>query len=577
LRAVGVQRDIAGGGGVSSALPSSRLDAQDPPLARAVFLLLFVVFAATFAGPPSGPDGETVFQTTSALARRGSLALGGTPEAEALIAEGRAAPPGGFMVRVGADGESYYGWYGVGQALLGLPLYALGSAAGALMPGVQEAHEGHQRFGVGRSEYFEHLAFGLRNPLLGALLGWLLVVLARRSGLGGRTAFACGLGFGLTTFAWAQSRDCLGDVSAAFALLAALHALLRLRERPRVGRALAFGGWLGLAFLTQAALAPAVLVLGAGAVWVLGGGRVLRPGSRRRLWLWSLLPQVLALALWVTLNLWRFGSPWDSGYGAAVEGGLFGGSPLRALFGLTLAPGRGLLWMAPALVLVVEGARRTLRETGRGWVGLLLAVVGAVLLPVLFMRGWHGAWTYGPRYLLPALPYLWLLATPAFERAAQRGRLRRGGLRRGALVLGLLGLAVQLPGVLVDNYTYHDLAVRAARERFPLTEEVGAPAELEARRFEALQFDPGFAAPGVHWRILRHRVALEHESFSVRDLFKFESETLLEPLQERERGFGHLGWVDLRERLGGALWPVALILALLTALGLREASRALDA
>jgi hypothetical protein len=56
--------------------------------ALSVFLILLSLYTATFTGLPEVPESELEFQTTSALFRTGSFALGGTPEAEnALRAE----------------------------------------------------------------------------------------------------------------------------------------------------------------------------------------------------------------------------------------------------------------------------------------------------------------------------------------------------------------------------------------------------------------------------------------------------------------------------------------------------------
>lgn len=555
-------------------LPRGALEPSDRHLARAVFLLLLAIFSATFGGAPAGPDGEVVFQTASAIWREGSLALGGTPEAEALIAEAERSSPGGFSVRrgEGARAGSHFGWYGIGQSLLGLPLYAAGKLAALAFPDIQAAHRAHTRFGAARSEYFEHLFFGWRNALLTALVGLLLVLVARQLELGRTAAFLCGMGYGLATFAWPQARDVLGDVQGTFLLFVAFHTLLRLQRRATRRRAVVFGAWLGLAILTRTVLAPAVLVLDLALVWLLRRASATRedPVHRRRVLLVAALPQLAAALIWMVANHWRFGHVLDSGYGPALAGGLFGGSPLVALAGLFVSPSKGLIWMAPGLLLLVSGVRRARRNKHGALLVLVGSVTAAVFLPVIFLRGWHGAYTFGPRYVLPALPFLWVLAAQGFRRTGVDARVRPT-----AVALLGLGLAAQLPAALVDTLTYHDLALQAAPERFEAEPDL-PEAEREERRFEALQFDWGFAAPWVHWRILRHRVALGHDRFQAADLFRYPSELELTPAQPRERGFEHLAWVDLRRRLGGDIWPAVVLIALLAALGAIEAVRGLD-
>lgn len=576
----------------------ARLDAADRSLAWGAFLLLLAAYLLCFNGLPPGPDGEVSFQSTSALVRTGSLAIGGTPEAEGLIEFAEQAPPGGFSVRRGvAAGEPrYYGWFGVGHAVTGVPLYALGAGLAQLSRGTQAAHAADTRYGVRRSEYYEHLLVGLRNPLLTALTGFLLVLSARRLAIGRLAALLAALGYGLATFALPQARGWLGDVQGAFALAAAFHALLLLREELRMRSGLWFGLALALAFTTRVALVLAVGVMDLALVWLVLAMRHPAEASRRgdgvgRVLAAALLPQLLAGLGLLALNLARFGALLDTGYGEALAGGLYGGDPLRALLGLLVSPGKGLLWMAPPLLLALAGSRRLRSAGGRGLPILVVLATIAVVAPVLTLVGWHGAYSYGPRYLLPALPLLWILVASGMEGLPGAGWLlgRRAGpgstagdISPLAWILLVAGLVTQVPGALVDTTTYHELAVEAARERFPDPPGITHPADADAARFEALQWDWGFAAPWAHWRILRHRVALldgpegASERFPVAEVFRYPSELVLEPAQARERGFLHLAWIDHQLRLGGRSWPLLALVALQLLLGTSLVVRGLD-
>ncbi len=572
-------------------------DGADRALGWGAFLLLLSVYLLTFNGLPPGPDGEVSFQTTSALARTGSLALGGTPEAEALIEYAEASPPGGFSVRRGA-GEGpprHYGWFGVGHAVTGVPLYALGAGLARLSRGTQAAHAADTRYGAPRSEYYEHLLVGLRNPLLTALTGLLVVLSARRLGVGRLAALLAGLGYGLATFALPQARGWLSDVQGAFALAAAFHALLLLREDFDARHGLLLGLALTLAFTTRVSLLVAVGAMDLALLWL--ARAVGHPGEapRRRRGALRVVgaafaPQALGALLLLALNRLRFGDALDSGYGEALAGGLYGGEPLRGLLGLLVSPGKGLLWMAPALLLAAPGARRLRAAGGRGLPAILGLTALAVALPVVPLVGWHGAWTYGPRYVLPALPLLWILVASGLEGRPGAGWLlgRRagpgstaGGLSPLAWLLLLAGVVTQLPGALVDTTTHHELAVAAARERFP-EPEGATEADREARRFEALQWDWGFAAPWAHWRILRHRVAFldgpegASERFPAAEVFRFPTELVLTPAQPRERGFHHIAWVDHQLRLGGRSWPLMALVSVLLLLGSTLVVRGLD-
>lgn len=560
-------------------LSSPRLEAPERRVAWSVLLLVLAIYTATFGGLPGNVDGEVTFQTTSALWREGSLALGGTPEAEGLIEYAREHPEGAFSVREGkgAGAGRYYGWFGIGQSLVALPFYALGRGVALLAPSVAERHLEHQRYGVRRSEYFEHLLVGWRNPVLGALTAMLVTLFLLHLAIDRRIAFLAGLGYGLCTFAWPQARDSLGDLQGAFFLTLALHAGLRLWQGGGARHAALLGLGAALAPLTRVALAPAVLALDLALLpWWIGSRKRAREvptggASHRSLLLLAVLPQLVAAVLWSWTNWLRFDDLLDSGYAPAIAGGLFGGNPLRALLGLLVSPGKGLLWMAPGLLLLHAGLGRARGLSPRRGFVVVLVVVAAVLGPVLFLRGWGGAWTYGPRYCLPALPALWVLAATGFPRSSLDPRPRPA-----ALLLLLLGLVTQLPGVLVDTMTYHELAVRAAPETFEVPEGVEG-ADREAELFEAIHFHWGFAEPWAHWRILRHRVAGLGESFDSSEIFRGSPEGLvLTPAQERERGYGHLAWQDLADRLDARIWPALALVSVLLVAGVVAAVRGLD-
>ena len=556
--------------------PSSRGRAAPPALQRgdwlavgAVFFLLLAAYTATFVGLPDNPDAEVEFQTTSALARRGSFALGGTSEAELILSIEHHGQQG-YNVRPGGPGREgrFYSWSGVAQPLVALPFYFAGRALSFAFPVFEERHVQTTHFGAPRSEYFEHLLVGWRNPLLGALTGALVVLAARRSGARRVPALLAGLGYGLTTYAWPQARSTLSDVQATFflfvAFVACQAALERLEhgERPRVSTLLAFGCGLGGAFLTRMMTAPAVgvLVLLFAISAVRAARRAGTYGARELAF--GLGPAILAFLFFLWINELRFGDPLESGYGDVVSFAVwFTQPPQRGLFGLLLSPGGGLLWMAPLVLLLPVWLTDGYRRRAIGELALVLGVALAVLLPIAVSPAWHGGWTYGPRYILPLLPVLWVGVGVGLSLIAERA-----WGRWTAAALALLGLGTALPGVLVDTMTHLDLATQAARWAWP--DPPGATEfDREEFRFVEIKQDWRFAAPWAHARILAHRLAGRGEEFPVRELFGLERDERLTLGHEREKDFLHLAWVDFHRRLGGPLWPAVLLVSAFLALG----------
>ena len=537
----------------TSSRPRQRLFAADRSLARAVFFFFLALYTLVATGLPDHMDSEVEYQTTSALGRGQGFALGGTTESEALVAARAAAPTEPRIpLKMGRGGT--YSWFGTGQALLGVPFYWLGQGVSRLAPEVEARFAKRTIEGVPRSEYYGHLFVGLRNPLLGALCCWLVVLIALQLGMATRWALIAGLGYGLTTFAFAQARSTLSDVQATCALLAVVHLLLLLRARVSSGRtarpeqAALAGALLGLAFLTRLVTAPAIAVL------VLVAIGLLWRSSRRALW-YFLGTAAAGLVAFLILNWARFGNPLESGYGDVVKAGSFWLYPPHlGLAGLLFAPSKGLLFLAPLVVLAPFAWRASEPGPRRFFLWTALGVSVAVFAPIVPTETWHGAWTFGPRYVLPALPLLWLTAVLCAERLAA---VAWGRLLVSALLL--LGLTTNVAGVVVDHMTAQDLAMQGARLDWP--EVPGG----EDARFHLIQWEPRYAAPWVHWRIFRHRVAGLGEGFTSGELFFSATDGQLQANPETRAGFRHFAWVDHRA-LGGATWPLVLFLLFCAAL-----------
>ena len=154
-------------------------------------------------------------------------------------------------------------------------------------------------------------------------------------------------------------------------------------------------------------------------------------------------------ALLLGYNLVQFGAPFSGGYLENLVG--WSGSIREGLFGLLLAPSRGLLVYAPALLLVPWGVAALVRDRERRpreTRVLLLGWLGAALASLLFYarwRYWWGGWCFGPRYLCETLPILCLAFALGYERLRSRAGIRL------AQALVALSIATQVIGVFGDD------------------------------------------------------------------------------------------------------------------------------
>lgn len=514
---------------------------------RSVFLLALGLLTLTVRGTADHAGGEVTYQTARALVTGASLELSGTPEAERL-ARLADRPAGAGLVQRRPSG-GVVGANECGAALVAAPFWAVGRLVGELSPALEE--EARSR---GRSEAVAHAFVGWRNALLTAFTAQLVVLVALRLGAKRLGAWLGGLTYVATTFAWSQARSWRDEVLLTFLLFAALTLILRIRERferleePRRRDLVCLGLCLGGALLTSLASLPAALVLAAAAEVVLWRGlRRLRttrwqPKGQERLPPRAVAGLVLGpFAVCVAVALVHdyrvVGRVLGRGGFVLAEQ-----DPGAALAGLLVSPGRGAFVLAPALLLLPLGWR-ALRKGGEVlFLRTFAGLAAALLIVPLLLEPWHGGWTYGPRHLLPLLPFAWVVVVRAGPWVGVKA-----WRRRGALALLFVGFVHQLPAAGVDTTTYHELAIRS-RE---LSESEPAPVDLAE-----LQWDLAYAAPWAHWRILRHRVADDDERFPVRELFFVDDDAKVSPSDPLDVGFGHLAAVDLGQRARSAGWTI---------------------
>ncbi|NTU78507.1 MAG: hypothetical protein HGA45_03750 [Chloroflexales bacterium] len=418
-------------------------------LPLAIFLLLSGLYLLTLSGHTYSPDEETMLAVTRGLLERGSVAV--------VVEDG--APVS--ALRPGPDGGRYSP-YGVLPSLLALPLQALGALLGGDDPG-------------GR-DYASRLAVtALNGPVTAAttavLAAWALALGAPR-----RWAAALALLYGLATFAWPYTRTFFSEPLAALLILVSAYAAYRAQASGAIRRPAVSGRpWSqsplvpllisglagGLLLTTRIAAGIALPVIGIYVLW--GSWRAWRrtgsPSSfilHPSAFMLGLLPGLLLL-LWY--NLARFGTPLASGY--ASEAGLFTTPLAEGLYGLLLSPGKSVLLFAPPLLLALPGAVALWR---RGRAGVVLLGVGLFLSHLLLYARWgewQGGGVWGPRFLLPVVAPLLVLAAGLSPRE-DLGRKTKAGPRllQPALVSGLLslvflaGFAGNLGGVLLNFGTY---------------------------------------------------------------------------------------------------------------------------
>jgi hypothetical protein len=433
---------------VGSVHPSRRQAART---ARWIGVAAFLFFVLTGGGRIVGSDEVTM------------LGL-----AQALLHGGIAVPLGATLD--GPDGR-HYTKNAAGQAVIALPLVAAAEAAAARLPLAAPRHVLAVRFAV---SFF--------NALVTALLLAAFYRAVRAFGVRARAALAATLMLGLTTPVWVYAKSFMAEPLQALGLLLALSGSARAASGEERG-----AWWAGLGVAVAVSVKLSMLPLALVCLWPLRG-------ARRGAWIPPLVMLALALVGHALYDYARFGTPFETGYGAQARPGAYSTPLLVGLYGLMFSSGKGIAWFAPAVWLAPAGwaaMRRSGAAPAR--VAATVALASALaLLGYAKFEHWAGDGSFGPRYLVPLLPLAFVLVAFALDGAS--------GLRKSlATALAIAGLAVQLGGVAV----YFGAQMREAGD-YPYTRALNDP-----RFMSESHFDPYFSPIAGHWRMMARNVG-EH-------------------------------------------------------------------
>lgn len=135
----------------------------------------------------------------------------------------------------------------------------------------------------------------------------------------------------------------------------------------------------------------------------------------RKQWLYLFLGTSIGILIIAFYNYFRFHNFLESGYDIAWR--LANGDNIdfwslkripTALFGLLLSPAKGLLIFSPTILFGFFSMKKFfLLNPKISWSILILCTVYLLIFSMNF--AWHGSiWSFGPRYILPILPFLYL-------------------------------------------------------------------------------------------------------------------------------------------------------------------------
>ncbi|MEM2567420.1 MAG: hypothetical protein QXH20_02990 [Candidatus Bathyarchaeia archaeon] len=370
---------------------------------KELFVFLLSLYLLSMGKGYYSTDGEVMFKMTWAIVEQRRL---GFPCEERLPN----APPG-------RDGLCY-SKYGPGQSLALIPFYIFGRSLKWIFPRGNLALMG---------KWFADRA----NSFFTAFT--VLIVGTWSSDLFGNANIALALSiiYGLSTLAWPYAKFNFNQPLTSLLLLMGFYFLWNYRKTANARYILLSG--LSFGYLLFTRISAIVAIPWAFLIW----RDVLQ---KYRFKLGYLVLWFSLISLFLLLNI---------GYNFYAFGRFFGGyagekwnTPfLIGLYGLLMSSGKGLLLFVPISNLFPWGLAKFF-EQGKKLEAIIC--LGLLLTFLAFHAPfwtWHGGWSWGPRFLVPIMPFLVIPLGALWKYKSGKGFL---------LLFAFFGFLIQMLGTAVN-------------------------------------------------------------------------------------------------------------------------------
>jgi hypothetical protein len=286
-------------------------------------------------------------------------------------------------ISINKDGKRFM-VYNPGQTIIFIPIYYI-----ANLVSTDEAN----------AYYFSAFCVSFLNYMVHALCAFILFKIALLLGAVKKQAYLVSIFFGLTSYSFVFAQSTYEHHFEMFFILLSVY-FVQKKDTNHTGLLSGLMLSLGLVFRTTSILAvPAILLL--------------QKNNNERLKV--LMSLTFGVAFVLLYNYYRFGNPLETGYSLAwslahsdkFDFWSFSGFP-EAFFGFLFSPGKGLIFFSTTIVIASFGIKTFWKKQRLIFYAILL-ISAAYLIIFSLNFAWHGSiWSYGPRYILPIIPFLYL-------------------------------------------------------------------------------------------------------------------------------------------------------------------------
>ncbi|MBW1668184.1 MAG: hypothetical protein JRJ66_09070 [Deltaproteobacteria bacterium] len=442
---------------------------------------LFLFFASFYFLTNAGGYKEGDESVMSALARQ--IAYHGK-----IGFEKTQYPPEEDPCTKGTDGLYHPKW-GLGQSLVQVPFYFAHRLLWTIIPYDREDPRDSTA-----SRFSEMLLVFSCPSGISALGCLLLFFLGLRLGFSRRASLLLTFVYALGTMVWPYSKSLMSGATLNTAILGGVYGVISYRFDHKRKWLLLSSACMGFALITK--------VVSFGLLVPLLAYLFFSPNRRKRvgtILVCFVLPYALFAAFQLWYNMLRYGDLFTFGYDRQWDALGFSTPFYVGLWGLFLSPGKSFFLYTPAAILGLVCLRPFLKEKKAECL-LFLGVAGFFTIPHSLWVQWAGDWAWGPRFLVPVVPYFILPIGYCFKNWYGLTRPQRGF----AVALVAVSLFVQILGVAIHPFSFieirWDIVSRFLKEspKYSYADTYGENAFVN--------FSPMFSHIVGNWWLFKHMI-----------------------------------------------------------------------
>jgi len=257
----------------------------------------------------------------------------------------------------------------------------------------------------------ETFVFLFYGPLITAISSAILFSICRTYNFSIKIAITIAFLYGFTTIAWAYSSTVMNVVLVSMTILLSFYFYRKFVKDQNFSSLIFCGFSLGVSVLVRY---DSVIIVGIILIFLFG--TILKNKSRLKNITSLLIPLFFCAIIFMGINYIQFGTLLEYSFKTESGYGLGPTSPLHVgIFGLLFSPSAGLFIFSPILFTIFVSFFDFYKKDKCSFF-IFSAYFVTILVFFGSLETWHGFVSWGPRYLLPAIPFLMIPLAASIER-----------------------------------------------------------------------------------------------------------------------------------------------------------------